>query len=57
MLTINEAARHPAPAPRPQAIAWDGARLWLGSIAAERIFAVDPAAWRVLEFASAPGKP
>lgn len=57
MQTIIEVARHPSPAPRPQSLAADGPRLWMGSIETSRIYAIDRESWTVGEWASAPGKP
>ena len=57
MKDINELSRLPSPAPKPQALAFDGERLWLGSIETNRIYAMDPQHWTVREEAQAPGKP
>ena len=54
---MKEALRLPSPAPRPQAIAFDGDRLWMGSVDTSRVYAIDPHQWTVLEEAPAPGKP
>lgn len=54
---IEELLRLEAPAPRPQAIAFDGTSLWLGSLETERLYAVDPATWAVREEMPVPGKP
>lgn len=56
-MRITEIHRQPSPAPRPQSLAWDGQRLWMGSLETQRIYAIAPAEWRVTEFATAPGKP
>ncbi|WP_317994368.1 hypothetical protein [Vulcanimicrobium alpinum] len=42
MKTIEEVRRMPAPAPKPQALAFDGERLWFGSIVTNRLYSVDP---------------
>lgn len=54
---IVELRRINAPTPRPQAIAFDGANLWLGSIETERLYALRPNTWTVTEEMSVPGKP
>ncbi len=54
---MNEALRLPSPAPRPQSIAFDGEKLWMGSIGTSRLYAIDPRQWRVIEEEKAPGKP
>lgn len=54
---IEEVVRMPAPAPRPQAIAFDGTLLWLGSLQRCRLFALDPHRWSVREEMEVPGKP
>ena len=57
MEEITEILRMKSPAPKPQSIAFDGEHLWMGSIATERIYAIDPKQWTVHEEVSAPGKP
>lgn len=57
MHEIVERSRRPAPAPLPQALAFNGGDLWIGSIETNRIYAMDPVHWAVREEASAPGKP
>ncbi|MGH7728553.1 MAG: hypothetical protein ACREM2_07180 [Vulcanimicrobiaceae bacterium] len=57
MNDVREILRLPAPAPRPQALAFDGELLWLGSITTSRLYALDPRRWTVSEEAQAPGKP
>lgn len=57
METIEEIARRPSPAPRPQSLAFDGELLWMGSLETERLYAIDPHTWTVREEAQAPGKP
>lgn len=54
---ITEVVRMAAPAPRPQAIAFDGTLLWLGSLERERLFALDPHHWSVRDEIPVPGKP
>ena len=57
MNAITELMRMPSPAPRPQALAFDGELLWMGSIETSRLYALDPVHWTVREEAAAPGKP
>ncbi|MDQ6826059.1 MAG: hypothetical protein M3Z14_02520, partial [Candidatus Eremiobacteraeota bacterium] len=57
MNDINEISRLPAPAPKPQALAFDGQQLWLSSIETDRIYAMDPVHWTIREEAQVPGKP
>lgn len=54
---ITESLRLPSPAPRPQSIAFDGEKLWMGSIDTQRLYAIDPQQWTVSEEERAPGKP
>jgi outer membrane protein assembly factor BamB len=55
--TITERRRFPSPAKTPQALAWDGNKLWMGSRDVRRIYAIDPNKWTVLEEQEAPGTP
>ncbi len=55
--TIEEVARRPSPAPRPQSLAFDGELLWMGSLETSRLYAIDPHTWTVREEVQAPGKP
>jgi hypothetical protein len=57
MNDVNETMRLPSPAPRPQSIAFDGEKLWMGSIETSRLYAIDPHHWTVSEEDRAPGKP
>jgi hypothetical protein len=54
---VKESLRLPSPAPRPQALAFDGEKLWLGSIETNRLYALDPRQWTLVEEDQAPGKP
>jgi hypothetical protein len=54
---VSESLRLPSPAPRPQALAFDGEKLWMGSIETNRIYAIDPRQWTLVEEETAPGKP
>jgi hypothetical protein len=54
---INELLRHPAPGPEPLGLAFNGSTLWIASREAHRLYAVDPATWKVGEEAEAPGAP
>jgi hypothetical protein len=55
--TIIERERFPSPAPTPQALTWDGNKLWMGSRDLRRIYAIDPKEWKVLEEKEPPGIP
>ena len=57
MKPIAELQRLDAPCPKPQALAFDGTVLWMGSIVTQRLYAVDPHAWTVREEIALPGKP
>jgi hypothetical protein len=57
MKDVEELLRLPSPAPRPQALAFDGTALWMGSIETSRLYAIDPVHWTVSQEAQAPGKP
>jgi hypothetical protein len=54
---VTEALRLPSPAPRPQALAFDGDKLWMGSIVTDRLYAINPRQWTVIEEDDVPGKP
>jgi hypothetical protein len=55
--TIIERGRFPSPAATPQALAWDGNKLWMGSRDLRRIYLIDPQKWEVLEEKESPGIP
>jgi len=55
--TIIEQGRFPSPAPAPQALAWQGNKLWMGSRDLRRIYAIDSKNWKVLEEKEPPGIP
>jgi hypothetical protein len=55
--TIIELRRYPAPAPAPQALAWQGDKLWMGSRDLRRIYVIDPKKWEVLQEREPPGIP
>jgi outer membrane protein assembly factor BamB len=55
--TITERGRFPSPAPAPQALAWDGNKLWMGSRDLRRIYAIDSENGTVLKQQEAPGIP
>lgn len=54
---LDETVRIPAPAPAPQALAFDGNQLWMGSWETSRIYAIDSRRGSVSEETQAPGKP
>jgi hypothetical protein len=55
--TIIERGRFPSPAAAPQALAWNGGKLWMGSRDLRRIYVIDPREWKVLEEKEPPGIP
>jgi hypothetical protein len=55
--TIIEGGRFPSPAPAPQALAWDGNRLWMGSRDLRRIYVIDRKTWEVFDEKEPPGIP
>jgi hypothetical protein len=57
MRDVTESLRMPSPAPRPQSIAFDGEKLWMGSIETDRLYAIDPHSWTVSSEVTVPGKP
>jgi hypothetical protein len=54
---INELKRLSSPAPTPQALAWHGGKLWMGSRDLRRIYAIDVKGWEVVEELDPPGIP
>ncbi len=54
---IIETRRFSSPACTPQAVAWDGSVLWMGSRDLRRIYAIDPKKGTVVEEREAPGIP
>jgi hypothetical protein len=54
---ISERKRLSSPAPTPQALAWHGGKLWMGSRDLRRIYAIDVKSWAVVEEVDAPGIP
>jgi hypothetical protein len=54
---INERRRLPSPAITPQALAWHGSALWLGSRDLCRIYKIDIEKWTVEQEIEAPGIP
>ncbi len=54
---IIETRRFSSPACTPQALAWDGSVLWMGSRDLRRIYAIDPKKGTVVEEREAPGIP
>jgi hypothetical protein len=54
---IQELRRLPSPAPKPQALAFDGTMLWMGSRETHRLYAIDPNQWTARDEAVAPGVP
>ena len=54
---ITESQRAPSPAVTPQALAWRGRELWMGSRDLRRIYCLEKESWRVIEEVEAPGIP
>ena len=54
---IKELRRLPAPTVTPQALAWHGGALWIGSREGRRLYGVNPQTWTVFEEAATPGIP
>jgi glutamine cyclotransferase len=57
MNDIRELNRRRAPFERPQSITFNGQSLWVGSIATETVYELDPATLAILRESVAPGKP
>ena len=55
--TIIEEGRFPSPVPTPQALAWDGNKLWMGSRDLRRIYVIDRKTWEVFDEKEPPGIP
>jgi hypothetical protein len=56
---IIEQKRFPSPAVTPQALAWSrgGRVLWMGSRDLQRVYAIDPASWKIVQETKTPGIP
>jgi hypothetical protein len=54
---ISERRRLPSLAATPQALAWQGGKLWMGSRDLRRIYGIDVKTWTVFEETEAPGIP
>jgi outer membrane protein assembly factor BamB len=57
MKGIKEVSRHPSPGKRPQPLAYREGTLWMGSWDTDRLYAIDPQTWKVIDETPAPGKP
>ena len=57
LATIQEVRRAEAPAKRPQALAWDGSTLWVGSLDTGHLYAIDPRTWTWRDAGRGPGLP
>ncbi len=57
MQTFEETARHRSPGGRPQPLAFHGGVLWIGSWDTDRLYAMDPHSWTILQEIAAPGRP
>jgi hypothetical protein len=54
---IVELRRMSSPAPTPQALAWHGDALWMGSRDLRRVYGIDVESWSVFEERATPGIP
>jgi hypothetical protein len=57
MQTIDETARHRAPGGRPQPLAFHDGLLWVGAWDTDRLYAMDPQQWTLVQEIAAPGRP
>ncbi|MEP6686244.1 MAG: hypothetical protein ABJB22_05655, partial [Verrucomicrobiota bacterium] len=57
MKSINEQRRLASPAVTPQALAWHGGALWMGSRDLRRLYQLDVKTWTVRDEMEAPGIP
>jgi hypothetical protein len=57
MQNVTEVLRRASPAGRPQPLAFLEGRLWIGSWDTDRVYAIDPKTWTVVEEFAAPGRP
>jgi hypothetical protein len=57
MNNILELKRMISPAPKPQSLAWEGSTLWMGSLEARCIYAINPTIWTVTWQTPSPGVP
>jgi hypothetical protein len=57
MQPISEILRLPAPGDEPLGLAFDGTMLWVACRESHRLYALEPATWRVREEVAAPGAP
>ena len=57
MKHVVELLRLPSPTPQPQALAFDGQRLWVGSRETHGLLSLDPAEWVARDEGTAPSVP
>lgn len=57
MHPIKELCRQTSHVALPQALTWDGAHFWMGSLETQSIYQIDPTTWDVLWQTKAPGYP
>lgn len=57
MQDVKEIVRRKSPALRPQPLAFQAGKLWMGSWETDRLYAIDPQTWSVTAEVAAPGKP
>jgi hypothetical protein len=57
MQTIKELQRQPAPAGRPQPLAFYDGKLWVGCWDVDKLYGIDVKNWDVVDEVKAPGRP
>ena len=55
MQNIDDLTSHPSPVPTPQALAWDGAQLWMSSRDLGTLYRVNVDGWKIVEEFDPPG--
>ncbi|MGI9114231.1 MAG: hypothetical protein ACR2FX_04205 [Chthoniobacterales bacterium] len=55
--SVREQRRLHSPGPAPQALAWHGGNVWLGSRDLRQVYQLEPQSWNVLQQIDAPGIP
>ncbi|MFY9861458.1 MAG: hypothetical protein WAK80_12980 [Candidatus Cybelea sp.] len=57
MNDVKELLRKASPGGRPQPLAYRDKTLWVGAWDTDKLYALDPATWKVLDEVGVPGKP
>jgi hypothetical protein len=57
MSDVKELRRHASPGGRPQPLAFHKNVLWVGCWDTDRLYAIDPPSWKVIDEVAAPGRP